>query len=59
MTPRDRALCRMLQRAVAKRPSDALEPWMRALLGAAGQSCDWTDKAYLRPLMAWIEGEGR
>ncbi len=57
MTLRDKALCRMLQKAVAKRPPDTLEPWMRALLEATGKPCDWTDKAYLQPLTEWLEAE--
>lgn len=59
MTLRDRTLCRLLQKAVARQSPDALEPWMRALLGAAGQACDWTDKAYLQPLIAWLGEQER
>lgn len=58
MTFWHRTLCRLLQKAVAKRDPDTCEPWMKALLCAAGQTCDWTDKAYLSPLLAWLEGVG-
>ncbi len=49
MTLIHRTLCRMLQKAVAKQ--EAVEPWQKALLAAGEQSCDWTDKAYLEPLL--------
>lgn len=55
MTWTDRTLCKMLQKAVAKKDSDACEPWMKALLCASGQSCDWTDKKYLLPLLNYIK----
>lgn len=51
MTFPDRTLCRLLQRSLAKRDPDTYEPWMKALMGASGQSCDWTDKKYLEPLL--------
>ncbi len=50
----DRALCRMLQKAVAKQDPKSLEPWQQALLGAAGQECDWTDREYLKPLIDYL-----
>lgn len=55
MTFRDRALCRMLQKAVAKRDPDTYEPWMKALMCAVGQACDWTDRAYLEPLLDYLK----
>lgn len=50
----DRTLCKMLQKAVAKQDPATYEPWQRALMSAVGQTCDWTDKAYLVPLTDWI-----
>ena len=47
----DRNLCRMLQKSVAKMDPSAYEPWMAALMCAQGQTCDWTDKAYLTPVL--------
>ena len=55
MSFKDRILCKMLQKAVAKKDPATYEPWEKALMCAVGQSCDWTDKAYLQPLLAWIE----
>lgn len=51
----DRTLCRMLQRAVAKQNPEEWESWQKALMCAAGQKCDWTDKSYLEPLLKHIE----
>lgn len=53
----DRTLCKMLQKAVAKQDPSTYEPWQQALMGAIGQSCDWTDKKYLEPLLAFIREE--
>lgn len=53
----DRTLCRMLQKAVAKQDPDTYEPWQKALMCAVGQKCDWTDKSYLDPLIAFIRDE--
>lgn len=51
MTFPDRTLCKMLQKSLAKKDPDTWEPWMKALLGSAGQVCDWTDPKYLAPLL--------
>lgn len=51
----DRTLCKILQKSVAKKNPDTYEPWMKALMCAAGQSCDWTDKKYLSPLLDYLE----
>lgn len=56
MTFGDRTLCKMLQKAVAKQDPATYEPWQTALMSAVGQSCDWTDKAYLEPLIAYVNG---
>lgn len=55
MTVGDRTLCRMLQKAVAKQNPDNYEPWQKALMCSVGQKCDWTDKAYLEPMLDFIE----
>ena len=54
MTFLDRTLCKMLQRSVAKKDPDTYEPWMKALMSAVGQSCDWTDEKYLLPLLDYL-----
>lgn len=50
----DRTLCRLLQKSVAKKDPSTYEPWMKALMCAAGQTCDWTDKKYLTPLLDYL-----
>lgn len=55
MTFRDRTLCCLLQKSVARKDTSALEPWMEALVEAAGQTCDWTDEKYLAPLLTFLE----
>lgn len=54
MTAVDRTLCKMLQKSLAKKDPSEYEPWMRALMSAAGKSCDWTDPVYLQPLLTWL-----
>ena len=51
----DRTLCKMMQKSVAKKDPSTYEPWMKALMCAAGQNCDWTDKEYLAPLLEYLK----
>lgn len=55
MTLKDRTLCRMLQKAVAKQDPETYQPWQKALMCAVGQKCDWTDKKYLDEVVRFIE----
>lgn len=50
----DRMLCKMLKKSVAKKDPSTYEPWMKALMCAVGQNCDWTDKKYLTPLIDYL-----
>lgn len=59
MTFRDRTLCKMLQKAVAKQNPEEYEPWQEALMCAVGQKCDWTDKKYLEPLIDYLRTGSR
>lgn len=54
MSFKDRTLCKMLQKAVAKKDPSTYEPWMTALMCAVGQKCDWTDKKYLEPVIQYM-----
>ena len=54
MTFGDRTLCKMLQKSVAKKNPEEYEPWEKALMCAAGQKCDWTDRKYLEPLLKYL-----
>lgn len=51
MTFADRSLCRLLQKAVAKKSPEEYEPWETALMSAMGKDCDWTEKKYLDPVI--------
>ena len=55
MSLADRTLCRMLQKAVAKKKPEDCEIWEKALLEAGDQKHDWTDKAYLAPVLEAIK----
>ena len=58
MTLGDRTLCKLLQKVVAKQDPSTYEPWQAALMEAAkaASAVDWTDKAYLEPLLAALKG---
>ena len=56
MSFKDRTLCKLLQKAIAKKDPNTYEPWMKALMCAAGKSCDWTDKKYLDLILNYLEG---
>lgn len=55
MTFKDRTLCKMLQKAIAKKAPSTYEPWKKALMSAVGKKCDWTNKEYLKPLLDYIK----
>lgn len=47
----DRNLCRLLQKIVAKKKTGDYEVWEKALIEAGNKKCDWTDKAYIQPIL--------
>ncbi len=49
----DKSLCKMLQKAVAKKDPSAYEPWEKALVEAGTKKCDWTDKEYLEGILEY------
>ncbi len=51
----DRTLRKMLLKSVAKKDPSTYEPWMKALMNARGQNCDWTDRKYLAPLLDYLQ----
>lgn len=55
MSLKDKALCAMLKKAVARQDPAGYEPWQKALMEAIGKDCDWTDQAYLIPLMEYLQ----
>ena len=54
MSFKDKTLCSLLQRAIAKKDPSDYEGWERALMEAWGSACDWTDKKYLEPIIECI-----
>ena len=55
MSFKDRTLCKLLQKAIANKDPKTYEPWMKALIGAMGKKCDWTDKKYLKQLLEYTD----
>ena len=55
MSFKDRTLCNLLQKAIAKKNPNTYESWMKALMSAVGKSCDWTDKKYLTSIQKYLE----
>lgn len=54
MSFRDRTLCNLLRKAVAKKAPADYEIWERALMAAEDKKCDWTDKKYIEPIIECI-----
>ena len=54
MTFKDRTLCKMLKKAIAKKDPSTYEPWMRVLMSTGEEKCDWTDKKYIKSLLEYI-----
>lgn len=54
MTFVDKAFYQLLQSPLMKKEQTALTSWIEALVNTAGTACDWTDKAYLGPLLTYI-----
>ncbi len=54
MSFKDRTLCKLLRKSVAKKDPSEYELWERALMEAGDDKCDWTDKKYLEPILEYI-----
>ena len=54
MSFKDKMLCKMLQKMIAKKDPATFEPWMKALIEAIGQTCDGINIEYLTPLITYI-----
>ena len=52
---RDRVLVKLLKKMTAKQDPAGYEPGQAALMSAGSGLADWTDRAYLRPLLDAIE----
>ena len=55
MSFRDRTLCKLLRKAVSKKDPKDYELWESALMSVdEGEAKDWTDRAYLEPILREI-----
>ena len=54
MSFKDRTLCSLLRKAVAKKDPVDYEIWEKALMAAGDHKCDWTDKKYIEPIIECI-----
>lgn len=58
MSLKDRMLCKMLRKAVSKKDPADYEVWEKAIMEVSEtESCDWTDKSYLEPLLDYLKAE--
>lgn len=55
MSWKDRTLCNLLKKAVAKKEPATYEPWEAALMQAVDSSCDWTDKEYIKQILEYVQ----
>ena len=55
MSFKDRTLCKLLRKSVAKKDPSEYELWEKALMEAGDDKCDWTDKKYLDPIIECIK----
>ena len=57
MSLKDRTLCNLLKKAVAKKDPDTYEPWETALMQAVGSNCDWTDKECIKQIVEYVRAK--
>ena len=55
MSFKDRTLCNLLRKAVAKKDPSDYEIWEKALMSAGDNKCDWTDKKYIEPIIECVK----
>lgn len=55
MSWKDKTLCSMLKKFVAKKDPADYEPWEDALMQAIGSQIDWTDKENLKPILEFVQ----
>ena len=54
MSWKDRTMCRMLKKMVAKKDPSTYEPWEAALM-SAGEKCSWISPDYITPLLEYCK----
>ena len=55
MSFKDRTLCNLLRKAVAKKDPADYEIWEKAIMEAGENNCDWTDMKYIEPILEYIK----
>jgi len=55
MSWKEKTLCNILKKAVAKKDPNNYEPWEAALMQAIGSNFDWGNKENLKPLIEFIQ----
>ncbi len=55
MSWKDRTLCNLLKKAIAKKDPATYEPWERALMEAISSNCDWTNKKYIEQIVKCVQ----
>ena len=55
MSFKDRTLCNLLRKSIARKNPADYEVWEKALLSAGENQCDWTDKKYIKPIIEFIK----
>lgn len=51
MTTLDRGMCSLLHKTLKNKPKEELPVWAAALVESWDEKADWTDRAYLMPLI--------
>jgi menaquinone-dependent protoporphyrinogen IX oxidase len=55
MSFKDRTLCNLLRKAIAKKDPADYELWEKAIMEAGESKCDWTDVKYIEPILECIK----
>ena len=56
MSIKDRTLCKLLRKMVAKKKPEEYEPWERGLMEVREEEKgDWTDISYIEPILAALQ----
>ena len=54
MSWKDRILCNLLKKVVAKKDPATYEPWETALMQAVGSNFDWTEKEQIKDIVEYV-----
>jgi menaquinone-dependent protoporphyrinogen IX oxidase len=57
MSWKDRVLCNLLKKMVAKKDPASYAPWESALMQAVGSSHDWTEREQIQPILDLVKDQ--